>query len=348
MNQPRSSILLALAAMWLFYVLLTPPRLSAAPTTPTTMTLTEYSSMIAASAASLTEEPSSATVQLIQAELAMIKQVKLPDGTLVDVQPLLGTDTDSAPTVAEAQQRLTLVADQMMAAKGDDATARLARLAAIFEQPAFVQQDSLWARLWRWLRSWLPDQPAEEVSSQAGWLALAARWIGYLLITAGALLLVYLLSLWLQTLLGGFVGGVASGRQLTADGELLNATEARQQAHQLAKSGSFREAVRRLYLSALLTLDERDLLHYDRSNTNREVLATVRGRPALYQRLRPVVEIFDDVWYGVHEPDQATFDRYVQAVEQLNGAWPEANNDFSPQQPAKTRVQRVEEPEEVR
>ncbi len=333
MNQPRYKLVFA----FLFY-LLTTIVVYGAPATPITMTLTEYSATIEAAAASLREKPSTATLQAIQQQLAAIKQVELPDGALVDVQPLLGIDAESTPTVAAAQERLAVVASQLAGATGDDASARLARLAAIFERPAFVQQDSLWARFWRWLRSWLPDQPTGEIESQPGWFALGIRWIGYLLITGGALLLVYLLSLWLQNLLGSFVGGVANQRRLTPDGELLNATEARQQAHQLAKSGSFREAVRRLYLSALLTLDERDLLQYDRSNTNREVLASVRGRPALYERLQPVVEIFDDVWYGVHEPDQATFDRYVQAVEELDSRWPER----SAQPSATTTVQQKE------
>ncbi len=325
----------------LFYLLATSAS-HAAPTQPTTMTLAAYGTTLEAAAALLTADPSTATLQVIQEQLAAIKQVELPAGTLIDVQPLLGIDAESMPTVDEAQQRLTLVANQIAGAPGDNSAARLARLTAIFEQPAFVQQDSLWARFWRWLRSWLPDQPTDGASSQSGWFALGIRWLGYLLITGGALLLVYLLSLWLQNLLGGFVGGVANQRRLTPDGELLNAIEARQQAHQLAKSGSFREAVRRLYLSALLTLDERDLLHYDRSNTNREVLATVRGRPMLYQRLRPVVEIFDDVWYGVHEPDQATFDRYVQAVEQLDGSWPESVHERRSQQAATTSIQQKE------
>jgi len=290
------------------------------------VSLAEYEALIDAATESLAADPTRATLHELQQELATIGQVTLPNGQSLTLQPLLGVDAESAPTVAEAQQRLHVVATQLMEAKSDDTTARLARLAAIFEDPAFVEQESLWTRLWRWLRSWLPEQSATEERAPS-WLALAGRVMGYLLIAGGTLLLIYLLSLWLQNLLGDFIGGVTSKRRLTPDGELLNATEARQQAHQLAKSGSFREAVRSLYLSALLTLDERDLLHYDQSNTNREVLATIRDRPALYQRLQPVVEIFDEVWYGVHEPDQATFDRYVKAVEQLDGSWLDATTE---------------------
>ena len=33
--------------------------------------------------------------------------------------------------------------------------------------------------------------------------------------------------------------------------------------------------------------------------------------------LQPIVEVFDDVWYGVHEPDDATFARYQAEVDAL-------------------------------
>ncbi len=301
------------------YVLLATPLLHAQPST--TVPLAEYVATLEAAAAMLATDSSTQRVQAIQKQLSAITEVKLPDGAVVTVQPLLGAAAEPQPTAATIATWLTLVTEQIRAAEGDNATARLARLSTIFEGAAFVQQESLWQRFWRWLRSWLPDQPANEATSQPRWFASGATWIGYLIIGIGALLLVYLLSLWLQNLLGSFVGGAANGRRLTPDGALLNAAEARQQAHVLAGSGSFRAAVRQLYLSALLTLDERDLLHYDQSNTNREVLSTVRDNPALHQRLRPVVETFDDVWYGIHEPDQATFDRYVHAVEELSGGW---------------------------
>jgi hypothetical protein len=309
----------ALVFACLSNALVTPPLLHAQPST--TVPLAEYVATLEAAAELLAADPSATRVQAIQQQLNAITEVTLPGGTVVTVQPLLDAAAAPQPTAATIAAQLTLVVEQIRAVDGDDAAARLARLRTIFEGAAFVQQESLWQRFWRWLRSWLPDLPADEANGQPRWFALGATWIGYLLIGIGALLFIYLLSLWLQNLLGSFVGGAANGRRLTPDGALLNAAAARQQAHALASSGSFRAAVRQLYLSALLTLDERDLLHYDQSNTNREVLSTVRDNPALHQRLRPVIETFDDVWYGVHEPDQTTFDRYVQAVEQLSGDW---------------------------
>ena len=45
--------------------------------------------------------------------------------------------------------------------------------------------------------------------------------------------------------------------------------EARQQARSAAQSGNYRDAVRRLYLAALLQLAEQDLIAYERSLTDR-------------------------------------------------------------------------------
>jgi hypothetical protein len=253
----------------------------------------------------------------IQQKFAAMQQVTLRDGSTVTLAPLWADEPDALPTPAAARAQLTAILEQLQQSANDDTAARLALLDTILASDTFAAPVSLWQRLWNWLRSWWPALPEQESNPNAGWVSLGATWIGYLVIGIGALLLVYLLSLWLQNLLGSLLGDEHQGRRLTPDGELLNAGEARQQAQQLARSGSFREAVRRLYLAALLTLDERNLLHYDRSNTNREVLATVRNRPALHARLRPVVETFDDVWYGIHEPDQATFERYQRAVDAL-------------------------------
>jgi hypothetical protein len=75
--------------------------------------------------------------------------------------------------------------------------------------------------------------------------------------------------------------------------------------------------VRYLYLSALLLLDERGLLRYDRSRTNLEYLRTVRDSPDLVRPLRSVIEIFDRVWYGFEAIDPRTYQEYVERVDEL-------------------------------
>lgn len=285
----------------------------------TPLDLATYVARVRDAQAQLGAKPTTTTLRTVQTQLNAIKSVALPGGETLVIQPLLASVTAKPLTVAEAQTRLALLVDQLSAAPEDNTAARLAVLAAILQRPAFVGQESLWDRFWRWLRQWLPDLFSEQDSaSGSSWLGAWTTILGWVILGIAAVLLILLLSLWLQQLLAGFVQSDGDRVLDTAtDAEPQTAAQARQQAQQLAGAGSFREAVRRMYLAALLTLHERNLLHYDRSNTNREVLATVRNQPALHAQLQPLVETFDDVWYGIHEPDRATFERYLQAVKGL-------------------------------
>ncbi|NJP07299.1 MAG: DUF4129 domain-containing protein [Chloroflexaceae bacterium] len=97
----------------------------------------------------------------------------------------------------------------------------------------------------------------------------------------------------------------------------LTANTALQQASELARGGDYRTAVRYLYLSSLLWLDERDMLRYERNLTNYEYLDRLHEQPELRTCLMPIVETFDRVWYGLDPLDADGFARYRQQVEAL-------------------------------
>lgn len=99
--------------------------------------------------------------------------------------------------------------------------------------------------------------------------------------------------------------------------EPLTAEAAFLRAQSLSRGGDYRSAVRYLYLSSLLLLDERGVLRYDRSKTNRETLRSIAGSPELAQPLSEVIEVFDNVWYGYHELDEDSFQHYSERVEEL-------------------------------
>lgn len=279
------------------------------------ITLRAYQQKVAAWQAALTEASTPSQVTALQAEVAAIDQITLPSGVVITIQPLLGEPGQGRVDLATARLRLTTVLEELNAAPADQTAARLHLLTTIFQRPEFVEQDSLWQRFWRWLRSWLPTVETGENTPAP--VAPLFQWLGWAIFGVGVALLVWLLSYWLQNLLGSFIGGVE--RRVAPDATALpeTAAAARTAAHQLADGGSYREAVRHLYLAALLALHERNLLTYQPSDTNREVLAAVRAQPRLHQQLQPVVETFDNVWYGVHEPDRAAFDQYAVAVEKL-------------------------------
>jgi hypothetical protein len=109
--------------------------------------------------------------------------------------------------------------------------------------------------------------------------------------------------------------------QLAAEGnesdEILTSKGAFRRAETLSLQGDYRNAIRYLYLSSLLVLDEQGLMRYDRSRTNREYLRSVSSKPELAKPLRDVIDVFDRVWYGFEGVDEQTYQSYVERVDDL-------------------------------
>lgn len=83
------------------------------------------------------------------------------------------------------------------------------------------------------------------------------------------------------------------------------------------ESNDFRGALRYLYLSALLHLQERGILPYDKSLTNREYLHQSPTDIDLQATLGPAVSVFDEVWYG-HKPcDAETVANYRNLLQKI-------------------------------
>lgn len=110
--------------------------------------------------------------------------------------------------------------------------------------------------------------------------------------------------------------------------EGLTAATAWHKAQLLGQASDYRNAVRYLYLSTLLRLDELGWLRYDRSRTNHEVVLGLmagrrEGSAEIALALREVVDVFDAVWYGFHPISSADFERYAGRVAQLQSAEPD-------------------------
>jgi hypothetical protein len=141
--------------------------------------------------------------------------------------------------------------------------------------------------------------------------------LGNLLVILAAVLVAGILAYALRGLLSDFATDAAMSAHDELGGELLTADLALQRAQALSGGGDYRTAVRYLYLSALLLLEERGLLRYDRSLTNREYLRTVAHRPELAATLREVIDVFDRVWYGFQTLTTSEYEAYAQRVETL-------------------------------
>lgn len=253
------------------------------------------------------------------ARLRSITALRLDDGGLVTLETFLPATASDAVI----NDRMVFAQTHFNFASSDDAAQRLQRLDAILAQREFDSLrtgPSLWQRFLDWLRGWLPQSEATSQGAQRPERVTEPGWW----IVAGVILVPLLLvfSYWLRALLRGVVNG-AEAPPTAAEADLpVSATAAQQQAVRLAHIGNYRQAVRQLYLSALLHLSEQGLLHYDRSLTNREYLAQVANQAPIERHLRPVVQTFDDVWYGVHEPDRTTFDDYQEAIARLREVRP--------------------------
>jgi hypothetical protein len=249
-----------------------------------------------------------------------ITQVSLPDGTLVplDHSELAALLRQDPPDLAVLLGRLdTLLALHERFPSGLFTLQDIESLKSILADPRFqwaeakpsplaVWWDNLWKKIEDWLNRLFGETGIGTVTLPAG---PGLTWV-----------LVVLLVLVLAFAGRGLLAGlVKDARLVDGDGEheVLTSETALERADALSRGGDYRSAVRYLYLSALLLLDERGLLRYDRSRTNREYLRTVGDSPALVRPLRAVIDIFDRVWYGFEPIDGQTYQDYVERVDEL-------------------------------
>lgn len=191
-----------------------------------------------------------------------------------------------------------------------------AALTDILSQPEFnytPDEPNFLQRLWQDIRQAIEDFFLRLVPEDS---ALRVPLNNLILIVA-SLLVIVVLAFALRGLIGDFTADAALSAEEELGGEPLTADLALQRAQELSTGGDYRTAVRYLYLSSLLLLEERGLLRYDRSLTNREYLRTVAHQPELAATLRQVIDVFDRVWYGFQIVNASEYEQYAQQVETL-------------------------------
>jgi len=286
-----------------------------------TLTLDEYKATL--QSVRLLLDPSDnpqAALENAQIKLQQIMTVTFASGVSIPVWSLLS----DVRTPEVAISRIDTVIEQISLSVHDQGEERLARLQAVLDRQPKNPLAEWWQRFLRWLRDFFrqfarnnppPPEALLRTGETAGWVIMALV----------VVMIALLLSFWLKAILGNIIADRRLRRKNSEDDLPTTAAEARQEAQQLAQAGNYREAVRRMYLAALLGLDESGLIHYDRTLTNREVLAQItpihgtddRGKTAVQTHLRPVVDTFDRVWYGIHEPDAQSYRSYVAEIDEL-------------------------------
>ncbi len=243
----------------------------------------------------------------IQEQLASIQSVTLADGRSVPLDTSYWVDLlDEPDSEVVTAQIDALLASQQLPQSQAQPNART-QLEAVLSRFEIDTQFSvpIWQRVLRWLGRWL-----QRLSELGGGQAA-----GGVLIFA-AIGVTGLVVFWAMRRLRGEISAESHLPLLPTDDHNLTAQAAFDNAQQNADTGDYRNAVRYLYLSALLSLDERDQLHFDRSKTNREYLRSIAGSE-FAPTLRGVIDVFDRVWYGFRPIDSATFTHYRQQVRDL-------------------------------
>lgn len=259
-----------------------------------------------------------AQLAALAAQLEAITAVTRRDGvtvslSLASITQLMRADPPDLPLI---EARLAA----LLAGRGGGETAvfgdaALAPLETILADDAYqYRQEPSWlAQRWRELNEWFNQNVLRYFP---GLNDPALDLAEIVLLVAAVVALAAVLYYVFRDLFTDFVASAALPPD-AGDAAALSADAALQRAQDLSGGGDYRTAVRYLYLSALLLLEERDLLRYDRSLTNREYLRSLAGRPRLAAALRDVIEVFDRVWYGFQSLDAAEYDWYRQRVEAL-------------------------------
>jgi hypothetical protein len=246
-----------------------------------------------------------------------VTSVVLADGRVINVNHsyLVSLLRSSPPDLPRIEHVLAaLLAERATFVQGQATSQDLKSLENILSQPEFQ---------WKNQNATEPNaltkllQRIQQELNQLGAKIFGFRGSNYLFGIGAILLLAACLLFLFRNLLFGFVAEARLAPLTRTGDELLTADTALKRAQDLSHGGDYRSAVRYLYLSALLLLEERGLLRRDRTKTNLEYLRSVSGRPELEAPLRNVVEVFERVWYGYQPLDNQEYQYYERQVGKL-------------------------------
>lgn len=255
-------------------------------------------------------------------QLIETSTIRDAEGTLIPIDNrwLEEALQEEQPDLPQIAQRLGALIETLSHPNTDVPDNALQRLQEMLNNPPFAQTEEgdetrnndLLLRFLEWLFRQLDrlfgdaGGPGTQPIDVVGWLLVGVSIL--ILVGAG----IYLFINMRRSLTREAHVNISGDDEI-----MISAAAAFQQASSLAHDGDYRTAMRYLYLSALLWLDERELLRYDRALTNREYLERLRDNPDLRAHLTPIVDTFDRVWYGYDALNADDFASYQQQVEDL-------------------------------
>ncbi len=146
------------------------------------------------------------------------------------------------------------------------------------------------------------------------------RWdadLRYVLFPLGAIALGIVIAVFIRQIRRNLIIEARDDVSGTTQEQVETERAALARAETAEASNDFRSALRFLYLSAILHLQERGVLPYDKSLTNREYLHQAQVDIDLQARLGPAVTVFDEVWYGYKPCDAETVADYRNLLQEV-------------------------------
>jgi hypothetical protein len=160
----------------------------------------------------------------------------------------------------------------------------------------------------------------------SGWQSALQMLLLILIVGIAAILAVLLIRLWQRRYKKQVVTAEAiaatpdlNAENVTAD--QLPEDEWLRMARELMAQGNFRLALRALYLAGLAHLAAREFIAIAKFKSNRdyemEVLRRARAQPEVQKAFSQNVAIFDRVWYGLHEVNQAGVEEFQSNLARI-------------------------------
>ena len=270
----------------------------------------------------LEAEPEAAIQQQLSAlasQWETVTAVEFPDQSVMTVDPsyLVAVLQQDSPDL----ERLAALMDTLLKAHDEFpqkvfTIQDVEPLKEILTRPEFQWGEAPAARNPEWLQRIL-DAIAEFMNRIAYGIQNGIYYGRVPLVIAAVLIFILSLYFIIRNLSRNLVREAELAAENDDNDALLTSKGAMQRAQSLSGQGDYRNAVRYLYLSSLLILDEHGVLRYDRSRTNREYLRSVSSKPQLAKPLSDVIDVFDRVWYGFDSVDEETYQSYVKHVDEL-------------------------------
>lgn len=267
----------------------------------------------------------------VAGRIAQTREVRLAGGALVPADNAWLVDALAAepPDYPVISARLGAILDAAGQTRAEQDPDALRKLDDVFARPPFASREvpSAWTRFWRAVGDAIEEffdrlfrslpTPSGSITPPTPSAFGSLTPTGWALLIIGGLLLLALMIYAIRGVRRSLVSDARARAAAAEDEETITANEALDRAQDQARDGDYRTAMRYLYLSSLLWLDERKLLRYDRSLTNREYLSQSATNPQLEERLSPVISTFDRVWYGRGALDEQDFHAYEDQVNRL-------------------------------